>query len=481
MRHKIKTAFPILLLLGVFSCHNQPWDFPDYKFSGTYFPYQTPVRTLVLGDYDEVDNTRDQNLQFSIGVALGGMYDNGKDRKVGYVLDETLTQNLYTSAGDTLVPLPQAYYTLSPAGTMVIPKGSLQGYIDVQLKDAFLDDPRAFKNRYVIPLRMTSTEADSILSGSTLVSNPDRRIATDWTIAPKDFTLYGIKFINPYHGHFLYRGKAVMKNAGGTKVDEVVYRNKFVEKNAVIMMTTTGRTQVDFTAMVRRTEGSPGNFKARLTFDAQGSACTVTTAPGSAYPVTGTGKFIKEGDEWGGKKRNTIILAYNYFLNYTAPPPPAPISTVNDNDASIVYTGSWAHDTEAASYGGNRSYSGTLGSYFTFNFTGDGIALYSKTGPSYGNFDIYLDNVKIAAEVSTVTPTMLYQQKVYENLGLSYGPHTLKVVTTKAVNTIFDYLVYTATNPPQGLPSGTYTFEANDTLVVRDRAVVLETFNPVIK
>ena len=310
MRHTIKIAFPVLLLLVVFSCKNQDWDFPDYKFSSTYFPYQTPVRTLVLGDYDEVDNTKDNNLQFSIGVAIGGLYDNTSDRKVGYVLDETLTQKLYSSKGDTLVPLPQAYYTLSPTGTMVVPKGSMQGYIDVQLKDAFLNDPRAFTNRYVIALKLTSTETDSILSGRTLKSNPDPRIAADWTVAPKDYTLYGIKFINPYHGKFLHRGKDVLSDAAAVKVDEVIYRQKFVEKNAVVALTTVGRTQVDLTAAVRRTAGSPGNFKARLTFDAQGASCVITTAPGSAYPVTGTGKFIKEGDEWGGKKRNTIILDY---------------------------------------------------------------------------------------------------------------------------------------------------------------------------
>jgi hypothetical protein len=310
MKHTIKIAFPILLLLAVFSCKNEPWDFPDYRFSSTYFPYQTPVRTLVLGTYDEVDNTKDNNLQFSIGVAIGGLYDNGQDRKVGYVLDETLTQKLYTSAGDTLVPLPQDYYTLSPTGSMVVPKGSMQGFIDVQLKDAFLNDPRAFKNRYVIPLKLISTETDSILSGYTLKSNPDPRIASDWTIVPKNYTLYGIKFINQYHGKFLYRGKDMLTNAAATKVDEVVYRQKFVEKNAVVALTTKGRSQVELTAAVRRTAGSPGNFKARLTFDVQGATCVITTAPGSAYPVTGTGKFIKEGDEWGGKKRNTIILDY---------------------------------------------------------------------------------------------------------------------------------------------------------------------------
>jgi len=310
MKQTIKIAFPILLLLVVFSCKNEDWDFPDYRFSGTYFPYQTPVRTLVLGDYELVDNTKDNNLQFSIGVAIGGLYENKRDIKVDYVLDETLTQQLYTSKNDTLVPLPQAYYTLSPAGTMVVPKGSMQGYIDVQLKDAFLNDPRAFKNRYVIPLKLTTTETDSILSGKTAKANPDLRIASDWTIVPKNYTLYVIKFINPYHGKFLYRGKDVLSNAAGTKVDEVVYRQKFLEKNAVVALTTVGRTQVELTSAVRRTAGSPGNFKARLTFDAQGSTCVISTAPGSAYPVSGTGKFIKEGDEWGFKKRNTIILDY---------------------------------------------------------------------------------------------------------------------------------------------------------------------------
>ncbi|OFX31828.1 MAG: hypothetical protein A2W90_19065 [Bacteroidetes bacterium GWF2_42_66] len=481
----LKTAFPVLLFLAIFSCKNQDWDFPDYRFSSTYFPYQTPVRTLVLGDYDEVDNTKDKNLQFSIGVAIGGMYENDRDRKVGYVLDESLTQNLYTSAGDTLVPLPQAYYELSPVGTMIVPKGSMQGFIDVQLNDAFLNDPKAFKNHYVVPLRLTSTETDSILSGKTDIANPDPRIAAYWNVAaPKDFTLYGIKYINPYHGHFLYRGKTVIKDASGTKVDEVVYRNKYVEKNAVVMITTTGRSQVELTNMIRMSAGSPGNFKARLSFDAQGSACTVTAAPGSAYPVSGTGKFIKEGDEWGGKKRNTIILSYNCPVYYT-PTPPEPIrTTVNNADASINYVGSsWQHNTETGCYNNDRSYSNVKGAYFTFNFTGNEIVLYYKTGSSYGSIDVYLDDILLQEGVSLVTSSTLYQRKVFETT-CTYGDHTLKVVVGKSGSySIFDYLTYGVPDPnaPPVLPAGDYSFEANDTLVIRDRAVVLETFTPVIK
>ena len=138
MKQLINKVFPLLLLLAMVSCKNDDWSFPDYKYSTTYFPYQSPVRTLVLGNYDLTDNTKDNKLQFSIGLAIGGMYDNKQDRKVGYVLDETLVNNLYTDKGDTIVALPQSYYTLSPTSTVIVPKGQMQGYVDVQLTDAFL-------------------------------------------------------------------------------------------------------------------------------------------------------------------------------------------------------------------------------------------------------------------------------------------------------------------------------------------------------
>jgi len=78
------------------------------------------------------------------------------------------------------------------------------------------------------------------------------------------------------------------------------------------------------------------------------------------------------------------------------------------------------------------------------------------------------------------TITFGYQKKMYETTSLSYGKHTLRVVTNTTGNTMFDYLVYYRNNHPAGLPSGTYTYEAKDTLVVRDRGVTMEVYNPVI-
>lgn len=291
------------------SCKNDDWSFPDYKYSTTYFPYQSPVRTLVLGNYDLTDNTKDNKLQFSIGLAIGGMYDNKQDRKVGYVLDETLVNNLYTDKGDTIVALPQSYYTLSPIGTAIVPKGVMQGYVDVQLTDAFLNDPRAYKVHYVIPLKIITTETDSILKGKTSMTNPDRRIANNWSIAaPKDFTLFGIKYINPYHGKYLHRGKDVLKNASGALISEILYRTLYVEKNEIWYLQTISRNKVLVTGLVHRT-GNSGSFKMVITFDSSGNGIVSNDAT-SAYPVSGTGKFVTNGDEWGGLKRDAIILNY---------------------------------------------------------------------------------------------------------------------------------------------------------------------------
>ena len=309
MKQIINKVFPVLLIMMLVSCENADWSFPDYKYSTTYFSYQSPVRTLELGDDFQVDNSSDNKLQFSIGISIAGMYENNKNRKVEYVVDPKLVNGLYTDKGDTLVALPQAYYTLSSSGSAIIPRGSLRGYIDVQLTDAFLNDPRAHKVRYVIPLVITSAETDSVLRGSTLKANPDRRIASDWTIVPKDYTLFGIKYINAYHGKYLHHGKNIMKDASGSVVDQVVYRTKYIEDNEIWYLQTLSRNQVVLTGLVRRTAGSPGNFKMVLTFDATGN-CTISQFEGSAYPVSGTGKFVKNGDEWGGKKRNAIILNY---------------------------------------------------------------------------------------------------------------------------------------------------------------------------
>jgi len=57
-------------LLTLNSCHNQDVEFPDYKYSAVYFAYQTPVRTIVLGD-DVYDTSLDNEHKLKIYAAMG--------------------------------------------------------------------------------------------------------------------------------------------------------------------------------------------------------------------------------------------------------------------------------------------------------------------------------------------------------------------------------------------------------------------------
>lgn len=305
---KITHLIIIASLLGLVSCHNESLDFPDFDYSTVYFPYQTPVRTLVLGDYAN-DNENDNNLKFLISAHLGGMYKNNKDQKVDFVIDQDLAKNLATNAYDTLEILPSSYYAIS-SSPIIIPKGNFYAGCEVQLTDAFLNDPMSYRTHYVLPLRITGSSLDSILSGNPSVDNPDLRIAGDWGVVPKNYTLFGIKFINPYAGKYLHRGRSVIIDANNNIVETIVYRQKYVVDDEVWSLETSGRDKVTVSSVIRASAGSPGELVMDLVFDGSTGNCVVTNNHASQYQISGTGKFVKNGDMWGNKDRNAIYLSY---------------------------------------------------------------------------------------------------------------------------------------------------------------------------
>ena len=303
-----KILIILMLCLGLIACSNQKNEFPDFAYTTGYFPYQYPVRTLVLGDYI-YDNTNDNNHKFLISATMGGVYSNNKDRLFNIEVANSLCTNaLFNTTSDTIRLMPPAYYTLS-SKQIKIPAGQVNGGIEVQLTDAFFNDPLAIKLGYVIPIRIVSVASlDSVLRGKPLIVNPDPRVDAQWTILPKDFTMFAVNFINPYHGMYLHRGVSLVKNVSATILETNVYRTPYIVNNEIWSLVTTGRNQVTVQGSMRSTL-IPGTLKMNLAFATDGS-CTITQATGSTFTITGSGKFMKDADEWGNEKRDAIYINY---------------------------------------------------------------------------------------------------------------------------------------------------------------------------
>ena len=124
------------------SCKNQDVEFPNFDYTTTYFAYQYPVRTIVLGE-DTYDTSLDNLHKCKIYATMGGVYANDKLINIDFVVDNTLCNNLYFSAtGPAVQAMPANYYTLG--ANKIALDHALMGAVDVQLTDAFFADNNAF-------------------------------------------------------------------------------------------------------------------------------------------------------------------------------------------------------------------------------------------------------------------------------------------------------------------------------------------------
>lgn len=309
----------ILIILTLFSglmiaCENQENEFSDFDYTSGYFPYQYPVRSLILGDYI-YDNSNDNNHRFLVSVGMGGVYENKSQRIFKFVVDESLCTNAFFPDGSPIRPLPAAYYQLSDEEKIVIEPGYVNGGVGVQLSEAFFNDPLAIKNTYVLPLRLTGViNIDTLLQGKAALSSADLRIASEWTTTPRHFTMFCVKYINPFDGNFLRYGAATVSQ-NNTLLEDTVYRARLIERNEIMRLTTTGRTQVSMNIYFKATSMT-GQCKMLLNFasddyDATGGVeGTIVQAEGTPYTITGTGKYMSKTEEFGGKKRDAIYLSY---------------------------------------------------------------------------------------------------------------------------------------------------------------------------
>ncbi len=301
-----------LFAMLLVSCENQPIEFPDYDYTAVYFAYQYPVRTIVLGE-DIFDNSLDNEHKCMIYATMGGVYKNTKRIDIDVEVDNSLCENLYFGDATEVLPMPAGHYSL--AGNQITLDATMLGGVEVQLSDAFFSDSLSLRNTYVIPLRMTRvTNADSILSGTPKFDDAVRGNETDWDVQPKDYVLYCVKYINPWHGNYLRRGQDNIARL--IEADTTVIRHAdYVENDQVSTMTTLSMNSVAFPITLVDTSNTNVTCTLVLTFNGN-DQCTVSSNT-AGFTASGSGSFVKDGDKnsWGNQDRNVIYL--DYTIDFT--------------------------------------------------------------------------------------------------------------------------------------------------------------------
>ena len=260
-------CLPVMLA----SCDSKDQEFPDFETQTVYFAKQYPVRTVELGNDDYVDLTNDNAHKVYISATMGGAYDNPRDITVDIAVDNSLCEGLkFKADGSDVTPMPSSHYTLS-ANSIRIPKGEVTGTVEVQLTEAFFNDPLSLTTHYVIPVKMSNaTGVDSILSAKSCI-------------------LYAVKYINAYHAVYIRQ-----------KEDEN-------DKDEDFTITTVGLNNGLLSFPLRDADGNAHPCDLNLDF---ASGKITTNTPG--FSIDGTVSFVAQDQTQmlGSKHPDTVYLKF---------------------------------------------------------------------------------------------------------------------------------------------------------------------------
>lgn len=264
---KIYVLLVFVLLVSLPSCYEDY--IKDFDYTSVYFAQQTNVRTFVVGE----------GMQIKVGVALGGVRENTLDRKVGFMLDNSLlTDELlasmktgvdhvknYVSSVSELHPLPSDYYTLSNSSKMIIDKGDHKGVITIKADSVkFLADANTLIANYALPFYITDAQADSIIS--------DKR-----------FSVIGLRYENMLFGNYWHGGVTEVKDASGNIVETIKYYTTIPSPETKVMKL---QTVASHSLTTNRISDNSGSFK--ITLD--GNTIIVSKVDGSNVEVLPDGE-----------------------------------------------------------------------------------------------------------------------------------------------------------------------------------------------
>ena len=107
----------------------------------------------------------------------------------------------------------------------------------------------------------------------------------------------------------------------------------------------------------------------------------------------------------------------------------AQVTRIEQNDPSIVYSGTWWTNGSASNTGGVAALTNQPGCRATLTFTGTGIIWIGEADGYSGLATVYLDGAMQVVDTYGGDPTK-YQTPLFSAHGLSGGPHTLTIEVT---------------------------------------------------
>jgi len=287
----MKKIIAFLLVAGTFaSCYKDY--IKDFDYSAIYIPLQMDVRTFVVGE----------GMKFDIGVEIGGVRDNNKDRIVTYKIDNALITPsaldklkggaAYISAAvakvTTLLPLPADYYTVSNSSQFVIKNGEHVGKITVRPDSArFLADASTINANYAIALSIISADADS------LVYN-------------KKTEIIGVKFENMLFGSYWHGGVTTVKDATDATVINTI---KYYTTIPVSEVKTWALKTVAPNALAT-------NGYSDVSSSAAAEFVLTLSGPKVTISSSATGKFAIEPDGESSFNQAKLLQNRKIYLNY---------------------------------------------------------------------------------------------------------------------------------------------------------------------
>jgi hypothetical protein len=126
--------------------------------------------------------------------------------------------------------------------------------------------------------------------------------------------------------------------------------------------------------------------------------------------------------------RNVCFLSVALVMSASFNLARAGTMRVEQNDASITYSGNWYTNGSLGNSGSSATLTNAAGARAVITFTGTAITWIGVADPWSGLANVYLDGAPY--RVDTYGNTTRYQERLFTASGLSIGAHTLSIEVT---------------------------------------------------